>query len=693
MASTSTAELVSSNQDDSTIRPTHTLLSQATGSSVPAKSDTAPSSKASLVAEQKLGDDFPSPTDSAAPKPKYSDASLQQIANLLRLSHRERWSAVPRIYTVLRNIGQLQLIDGFIDEGFTDIWFPFTARNLPPSLSPSIKAQFLNTQSVVFTQALDLEKSEGRHATFAADEPLWFESKGKLGRGAFGVVDKVVSLITLQEYARKRMRRGNNFTKSKREIKEFKAELAILKTVNHQHCVKLVGSYTDPLYLGLIMDPVADCKILFHFPSPLGLLFDSPGRIIVSSSLITATNLLTGDLSTFLADALTNIDKKSLLRGYFGCLASALRYLHERQIRHRDIKPPNILVKGENVYLADFGIALDWSELTRGTTTADTAKSPIYCAPEVARSEPRGPSADIWSLGCVFVEMVSVLKGLSVENLRSCFKKATRSFMFHHNIETCGQWLADLKRVSALDNPPIEWSLRMLVFDRNERYTADQLVEAIQLESEHDSSKPVNQSFCGDCCMVEDHISSDGDNTGEDLWADSDDEDTLRAHDVSVSGTTLEEGQSLAGTLKPGSQATPPDDFFFDDNYFRQKFSNLRESIKDWAFRNFPKKPSKSAAKVSESAHNALGAVNSFYLTYLESSEHRPYFVQAYVWRYLGLHVFGGKIWEPSASAQPYGRILKEYHRPRGKKEALKVNATWLTISNRFRHGEPNSLP
>jgi hypothetical protein len=141
------------------------------------------------------------------------------------------------------------------------------------------------------------------------------------------------------------------------------------------------------------------------------------------------------------------------------------------------------------------------------------------------------------------------------------------------------------------------------------------------------------------------------------------------------------------------SQATPPDDFFFDDNYFQQKFSNLRQSIKEWAFRTFSNKQTKGAAKVSESVHNALGAVNSFYLTYLESSEHRPYFVQAYVWRYLGLHVFGGKIWEPSASAQPYGRILQEYHRPRGKKEALKVNAAWLTISNRFRHGEPNSLP
>jgi serine/threonine protein kinase len=554
MASTSTAELVSSNQDDGTVLPINTLLSQATESSVSANSDAPSSSKASLIAERKLGEFFPSPAHLAAPKTKYSDASLLQIANLLRLSHRERWSTVPRIYTVLRNIGQLQLIEEFIDEGFTDIWFPFTTRNLPPRLSPSIKAQFLNTQPVVFTQALDLEKGEGRHDTFAADEPLWFESRGKLGRGAFGLVDKVVSLITLQEYARKRMRRGNNFTKSKREIKEFKAELAILKTVNHQHCVKLVGSYTDPLYLGLIMDPVADCMNLFHFPSPFGTLFDSLGENPVSSSLPSVTNLFIGDLSTFLVEALTNTDKKSLLRGYFGCLASALRYLHERQIRHRDIKPPNILVKGDNVYLADFGIALDWSEMTRATTTADTAKSPIYCAPEVARSEPRGPSADIWSLGCVFAEMVSVLKGFSVEDMRLHFKKASGGYMFHHNVETCGQWLIDLKRASAIDNPPIEWSLKMLVFDRSERYTADQLLQVIQLQSEHDPSKFLNQSFCGECCMDEEHLSSDGNNMGKDPWADSEDEDTLQVHDVLVSEITLEQGEILPGTLKPGGE-------------------------------------------------------------------------------------------------------------------------------------------
>jgi serine/threonine protein kinase len=272
--------------------------------------------------------------------------------------------------------------------------------------------------------------------------------------------------------------------------------------------------------------------------------------------VLPAANQFIGDLGRFLAEALTNNDKKSLLRGYFGCLASALRYLHDRQIRHRDIKPPNILVKGDTVYLADFGIALDWSEMTRGTTTADTAKSPIYCAPEVARSEPRGQSADIWSLGCVFVEMVTVLKGSSVEDMRSNFKKASGSYMFHHNIQACDQWLSELKDKYAIDNPPIGWCRKMLLFDRNERYTACQLLEAIQLESEPDHSKYVNQSFCGDCCMDQEHVSSDDNDTGEDPWADSDQEDTLRPHDVSVQKSVQEHMPDIP---EPGSRESTSD--------------------------------------------------------------------------------------------------------------------------------------
>ncbi len=48
-----------------------------------------------------------------------------------------------------------------------------------------------------------------------------------------------------------------------------------------------------------------------------------------------------------------------MLRRFYGCLATALRYLHGSKIRYKDIKLENILVKGESVCLTDSGISLD----------------------------------------------------------------------------------------------------------------------------------------------------------------------------------------------------------------------------------------------------------------------------------------------------------------------------------------------
>jgi serine/threonine protein kinase len=94
---------------------------------------------------------------------------------------------------------------------------------------------------------------------------------------------------------------------------------------------------------------------------------------------------------------------------WIGCLGAGLAYIHSRRIRHRDIKPANILVRGNHVPFTDFGIA----RLTEdGGTTSSTgyvdSKTCMYCAPEVAAEESRGSLADVYSLGCVFLEMVKV---------------------------------------------------------------------------------------------------------------------------------------------------------------------------------------------------------------------------------------------------------------------------------------------
>jgi serine/threonine protein kinase len=96
-------------------------------------------------------------------------------------------------------------------------------------------------------------------------------------------------------------------------------------------------------------------------------------------------------------------DKLSLLRSFFGCLANALQYVHNIKIRHRDIKPQNILVKADRVFLTDFGIALDWEHLSRSTTTENSGKTWPYAAPEIARFEKRNTSSDIWVCGMRFL--------------------------------------------------------------------------------------------------------------------------------------------------------------------------------------------------------------------------------------------------------------------------------------------------
>src|SRR5207253_1992521 len=65
----------------------------------------------------------------------------------------------------------------------------------------------------------------------------------------------------------------------------------------------------------------------------------------------------------------------------FDQVLSALAYVHDLKIVHRDVKPSNVMVSAGHVKLADFGIAL-LSDLPRLTTSAHIIGSPPYMSPE-----------------------------------------------------------------------------------------------------------------------------------------------------------------------------------------------------------------------------------------------------------------------------------------------------------------------
>jgi tRNA A-37 threonylcarbamoyl transferase component Bud32 len=89
-------------------------------------------------------------------------------------------------------------------------------------------------------------------------------------------------------------------------------------------------------------------------------------------------------------------------------IGSALDYAHSLGAVHRDIKPANILFTSrDEPVLTDFGIAKMLSGFTHLTMTGSVVGSPAYMSPEQAMGKPVDSRSDLYSLGCVFYEMVT----------------------------------------------------------------------------------------------------------------------------------------------------------------------------------------------------------------------------------------------------------------------------------------------
>ncbi len=90
-------------------------------------------------------------------------------------------------------------------------------------------------------------------------------------------------------------------------------------------------------------------------------------------------------------------------------VADALGYAHKHNIIHRDIKPENILLANGHALVADFGIARARTEAGQDklTQTGMAVGTPVYMSPEQSSGDAVGPTADIYSLGCMLYEVLA----------------------------------------------------------------------------------------------------------------------------------------------------------------------------------------------------------------------------------------------------------------------------------------------
>jgi hypothetical protein len=169
-------------------------------------------------------------------------------------------------------------------------------------------------------------------------------------------------------------------------------ERDVLKSVRHNHIVAYLESCTMGKKMFILMFPLAayDLNDLLRYPKA------AQGKELV------------------------------WLQKAFTCLCKTLQYLRDKHIKHKDIKPANILIeRNGSVILADFGISKKYPTQEEAISKGPSLSTPRYASAEVAgEDDERGFEQDVFSLGCVYLEMTTVILGETLENL---FEKVQES--------------------------------------------------------------------------------------------------------------------------------------------------------------------------------------------------------------------------------------------------------------------------
>ncbi|MCJ1245017.1 hypothetical protein MMC30_002218 [Trapelia coarctata] len=308
---------------------------------------------------------------------------------------------------------------------------------------PSERVQ--NHQPTVRPQSYSyLSKLYGRKSRLQRVAPgyraIHLEFLRRLGSSATAIVDEI-RYPGGAKVARKTFRPHTLVQKSR-----FEQEVHALCLLRHPHIVRLLGAYWDIASLALLMEPVADYDMLSYLQS-------SFPRLPVAD-----------------------------VRRWFNCLVSGLRYIHDQQVIHGDIKTANILIKDGRVFYTDFGL----SRLVSNNSIDPGYVTFRYAAPEIQHGV-RGKPYDIWSLGCVFLELLSFQLQYPIDDFfRGQDRKledGSNDYSYSGNLDAVRSWLAKL-RESASERPEapdilelLRWSEAMLSPEPDHRPSAAELSE------------------------------------------------------------------------------------------------------------------------------------------------------------------------------------------------------------------------
>ncbi|PWN20915.1 hypothetical protein BCV69DRAFT_178505 [Microstroma glucosiphilum] len=194
-----------------------------------------------------------------------------------------------------------------------------------------------------------------------------FQMGNCIGRGQFGSVYRALNLSTGQMVAVKRIKIEG---RSEAEVTQLMKEVELLKRLHHPSVVKYEGLVRGTDAISIILEYVENGSLL-HTLKAFGHL---PEQLIAS---------------------------------YVVKILEGLVYLHEMEVVHCDLKAANILTtKNGNVKLSDFGVSLNLQAMEK-VQHNDAIGTPNWMAPEVIELQGASTAADIWSLGCTIIELLT----------------------------------------------------------------------------------------------------------------------------------------------------------------------------------------------------------------------------------------------------------------------------------------------
>ena len=210
-----------------------------------------------------------------------------------------------------------------------------------------------------------------------------------IGSGGYSNVYKVYHKLDDRQYAIKKIGIKNN-------LKESLFEVRSMSHLNHQNIIRYHTSWVETDYqstVELLDDKLRLLRYDDESCSNEDYIEKDYDKFILIQMELCKCNL---EEHLKLND-LTFLDKINISKD----ILNGLRYIHENNIIHRDLKLSNIFMSYDNVVkIGDFGLATNVYDID-----LETVGTFGYIAPEIIKGETYNTKADLYSLGMIFVSI------------------------------------------------------------------------------------------------------------------------------------------------------------------------------------------------------------------------------------------------------------------------------------------------